>query len=190
MILGPDDFCFPTPDQTVAIQASNVQLLFIGQIVEYAAAQPDREYRGTDCRPESNRMFDQVHADGRVHTRDVDQATPTDVVPSPVEHDVDRPHVSRLPPEELADVEELESHWNPRTVHQGTVDFVVLQRKNADEQCPDRQTEPTIGEDFDVDPTNARVKFHAPEIIEDEVARRSAVACRWREQTFQPQEDA
>ena len=60
------------------------------------------------CSGELGRMGDQKEGGIGVEARYPDQTAPADVVTGPVQRDVQRREIARLPPEELADVDALQ----------------------------------------------------------------------------------
>ena len=125
-VFRSDQLRCPTPNQALPVGSANLELLAIGGVVDQAAGHAGGK---NDNRPEETK-FDrprgQVHAHRCIHARDETEAAPADVEPCPVEHYVDGPHVPRLPPEELREVDHMQRGGHPDTVDEA-VQLVVLQ---------------------------------------------------------------
>jgi len=127
-VLGTDHFRFATPYRALSVRAPDLELLPVGVVVDGTA----EEAKAEDCKgvdwSELDRMVDEVQTDRGVESGDVAQTAPADVEPGPVEHDVDRTHVARLPPEEFGEVDQMQSGRDPRAVDE-PVQLVVLQER-------------------------------------------------------------
>lgn len=90
-------------------------------------------------------MGDKVEAEGSVQARYVHETTPAYVVTCSVQDDVDSAHITSLPPEELAEVRQQNSHRH-KTVDAGfkAMHLIRFHGKAAWKDCPDSAAEPTI----------------------------------------------
>ena len=125
-ILGSDHFCWPTPHQTFPIGLAHDHFLTVGSVVDHAADDACRKDKYRPQEAKLDRPGCEIHAHGGVDAGDPAEAAPADVEPGPIEHDVDGPHVARLPPEELGKVDHLQYCRHPDAVHK-TVQLIILQ---------------------------------------------------------------
>src|SRR6516165_11071924 len=104
--------------------------------------------------------------------------------------DVERLHVSRLPPEELRNINDLKCDGDPHGIADISMPLVLRGGERYDDQRPAHQSEAAIGKHFDVPSEYLRMKLRAPEIIENHVARMPVIRAGRIKTSFQIQEQA